>query len=483
VDTDINRYVLFGFESVAFKGGQRAGRGLILGGNVGANGVKPVRRGTDPNVNICANGRVRMSEGSQLVADALRAEDAPNNPCIFWDVFANVLVGASDLGSPNSGPNPVTLPVVHRPSFPSFTCGGLDFTVEKNQTALMPPGTYRNVNFKDNSTVRLMIGTYTMCSFHTGQDVDVSFRANVRRTGPIINFQVDTKFTISNDTTFGDPEDCYRTWVYVRARDLNVGNDNAINFAKDTTVYGHFYTPTGSIALGNGTNLHGTFWGQRMHSDWDVNVLPCGQPPGPTPTATPSPTPSEAPEPTPSTPPGPTPSTPPGPTPSTPPGPTPSTPPGPGPSIPPTVPPGPDPSVPPAPTIPPGPTPNYSAEPTPSQPASPPATAAPSEPAPSGEPTPSAEPTPSDEPTPTGTPRPPRPPGPPATEAPATPRPSLVLPPTSTLQRPPSAGGPGELGPDLVNALFMAGVGTAVVTWLAWLLVIGSGGTTRRRDR
>jgi hypothetical protein len=490
VDTDINRYVLFGFESVDFKGGQNAARGIISGGNVGANGVKPLQRGIEPNVNICVNGRTTMDVGSQLVADGLRAQHAPGQPCVFWDVFANVLVGAANLGSPNSGPTPVELPVVEPPPFPEFSCaGGQDFIV-RGGSAAMFPGTYDYVNFQNGSDVLMHVGTYSMCRFHMGQNVDVRFAANVRRTGPQINIQVEQTFRLGNGGTFGEDEDCYRTWVYVRADGQNINNDNTINFSTNDTIYGHFYTKFGKIALGHGNDLHGTYWGQRLISDWNVNTYPCEQPPGPTPTPTPtpSPTPTEPPEPTPSPTPCPSPTAPPEPTPTAPPEPTPR----PTPCVPPTLPPEPTPTAPPeptpsptpcvTPTAPPEPTPTATPGPTPTAPPEPTPTAPP-EPTPSPTPCVTPEPTEPPEPTPTGTPRPPRPPGPPATEAPATPRPSLVLPPTSTLQRPPSPGGPGELGPDLINALFMAGVGTAVVSWLAWLLVIGSGGTTRRRDR
>ena len=135
VDTDLSNYVLFGFDSVAFKGANLAGRGIIRGGNVGANGLDP--GDPDPTVNICANGRVTMSEGSQLVADTLRANDSPGNPCVFWDVFANRLAGGSSIGNAHSGPNPVTLPVVEEPPLPAMSCNAANpITVRKGDPPL-----------------------------------------------------------------------------------------------------------------------------------------------------------------------------------------------------------------------------------------------------------------------------------------------------------------------------------------------------------
>jgi hypothetical protein len=179
------------------------------------------------------------------------------------------------------------MPVVGAPPFPDVTCGGEDFLVRKGETAVIPPGTYGDVEFQDNTDVRMRIGTYTMCSFHTGQDVTVSFHPTERGAAPKIVLRVARSFILSNDTQFGEEEDCHETWVYVRADGLNPENDNAVNLAKDTTVYGHFVTLEGMIALGNGTTLFGTFWGLRIISDWDVNIHPCAPPP-PSPSTSPS---------------------------------------------------------------------------------------------------------------------------------------------------------------------------------------------------
>ena len=94
-----------------------AGRGIINGGDVGANGVST----GDPTVNICANGRVTMSDGSQLVADTLRAENSAGNPCVFWDVFANRLLQRFEprvrelraRSGDDAGRHPAAVPVDH----------------------------------------------------------------------------------------------------------------------------------------------------------------------------------------------------------------------------------------------------------------------------------------------------------------------------------------------------------------------------------
>jgi hypothetical protein len=90
--------VLFGFETVSFKGGNDGAglTGFIRDGNVGANGNHaellqrgklPTLEGSDVTVNICANERATMSEGSQVVGNTVRFA----RPCTFWDLFANAV--------------------------------------------------------------------------------------------------------------------------------------------------------------------------------------------------------------------------------------------------------------------------------------------------------------------------------------------------------------------------------------------------------
>lgn len=264
VDHDINAYVLFGFHSVAFKGANLSGRGIIDGGNVGSNGVDP----NNPTVNVCANARVTMSQGSQLVADTLRADNTPGNPCVFWDVFANRLTGGSSLGTINSGPTPVSMPVVTPPAFPTVVCNAANpVTVLKGTATVLPPGTYGAVVVQDGATLTLQPGgLYQMCSFHTGHDVTV-------HVVPGTEIRILQNFELDQDTVFGEGAACSAR-VFVQGSGVGA-NDNTINFSKDTTVAGHFFTLGGKLNLGNETNLFGTFWANDIISDFDVNIDYC----------------------------------------------------------------------------------------------------------------------------------------------------------------------------------------------------------------
>jgi hypothetical protein len=251
---DLTSYALFGFSSLAFKGTNGPGHGNIRGGNVGSNGP----------VSICQNGGATMDDGTQLVGASV---DGTNTGCTIWDLYTNSLTGNPKIVPRNSGPTPVSVPVITAPTLPSFSCDANNpLTVVKGQTGSLVPGVYGAVEFQDNTTVTLQDGTYTMCSLHTGQDVRVTL-------GPRTVLQIAGSFILSNGTTFGQAAAC-AVPVYVRADGVS-SNDNAINFAKNTHVFGRFLTPLGKIALGNGTDLNGAFWGDRIISDFDVDVTQC----------------------------------------------------------------------------------------------------------------------------------------------------------------------------------------------------------------
>ena len=102
---------------------------------------------------------------------------------------------------------------------------------------MLPPGTYGDVVFQDNTVVTLQPGgLYQMCSFHTGQSVTVN-------VVPGTELRVLRNFELNQDTVFGRGAACSAR-VYVQGSGIGA-NDNAINFSKDTTVAGHFFTPNG----------------------------------------------------------------------------------------------------------------------------------------------------------------------------------------------------------------------------------------------
>src|SRR5262249_28166250 len=85
---DINSYIVFGISYVAIKGAQNnaTGRGQFRGGNIGANGGAG---GTPADVDICANGKVIMDSGTQVVGYDMNI----TNNCTVWDVYSTNVSG------------------------------------------------------------------------------------------------------------------------------------------------------------------------------------------------------------------------------------------------------------------------------------------------------------------------------------------------------------------------------------------------------
>jgi hypothetical protein len=270
-NSDLTSYVLFGFEDLAFKGGQgNHGPSIIDGGNIGANGMDLDHAA----VNVCANAQMIMSDDTMVVGDSMRMGDAgtPTQECDVFQAFYNTPIGNPE--TPRSGPaQPFQAPVIKAsPPIPDFACDPAnDVTIPANSPpTTLPPGTYGDVNFQNGTTVTLESGEYTMCRFTSGQHVTVITEPNV-----VIGSQQD--FLMRDDMHF-DGSDCATIpIVYVRGQGLSE-NDNAVTMGQDSEVWGHFYAPTGTLNLGNQTDLHGTFWARNIRSDFNVNVQYCPPP-------------------------------------------------------------------------------------------------------------------------------------------------------------------------------------------------------------
>lgn len=267
VDRQLSSYVLFAFDTLAFKGGQTPGRGEIHGGDVGAGGVDNTPNNSSPTLNICANDKVVMDPGSQVVADSMRI----SNLCTVWDVYANHLTAGSNVVPQNSGPTGFSLPLLSsNPSFPSFSCNaGNPFTLSKHLSTMLPPGTYGAVTLQDDTTTTLQPGIYNMCSLHVGKNATVTTVAGVE-------LHIAQDFSVSNETTFGPQCDVP---VYVRADGLSGANDVAVSFSKHTQIAGHFLTLTGHMDLGDDTDLSGQFVADTISSDKNVNIDGCANTP------------------------------------------------------------------------------------------------------------------------------------------------------------------------------------------------------------
>jgi hypothetical protein len=282
VNRDINSYVLFAAGQVELKGGNTSAgdRGIISGGNVGANGVG--LSSGEPSVAICSNGTATMSDGTQMVGAVVRFTPL----CDVYDAFFNTNLGSQPQGVARHFQGPFVPPVIDPlPPVPEFACdpNAPVLEAQTNGSRTVSPGTYSRIIFKDNSTVAMEPGLYTACTFSTGRNVVVT-------TSPGVVMHVQVQWELGNGSNFGGPTCSGIPNVVVRGVDapgFSIGNnDNSILFPAgggSANAWGHFYAGSHRVALGQSNNLHGTFWaGQiageivgRIGSDFNGNLEYC----------------------------------------------------------------------------------------------------------------------------------------------------------------------------------------------------------------
>ncbi len=257
--TDINKYVLFAYEELHFKGrnGGDMTRGVIQGGNVGVNSC------AIPNTkNLTFGAPVKMpTNGTQVVGYDVRIEPGSD----IWELYANFVQTAYDPAVLRHGPfHNYACPLIAPsglPSFPSIFPGAADVTVEKEASLTLAPGNYANLRVKDNGVLTLQSGVYHFNDMSMGKNVRIITTDN-------------TEVRSANDMTFNN--DCYvgpsnLAQFYIRS-DNTSSNDATIAYGRKTEFHGQVFAPNGRINLGHSTDLYGRFWAKKMSSDFNVSV-------------------------------------------------------------------------------------------------------------------------------------------------------------------------------------------------------------------
>lgn len=98
-----------------------------------------------------------------------------------------------------------------------------------------------------------------------------------RHRPPGVIIQSEQRFSLNDGARFAGSDCATIPLIYARGEGVGA-NDNAVRFGQDSTVWGHFYTPTGQLNLGNQTDPHGTFWARAINSAFNVDVGYCPPP-------------------------------------------------------------------------------------------------------------------------------------------------------------------------------------------------------------
>lgn len=267
VNRDINSYVLFAYDQLVFKGGDtNAGWGHIVGGNIGVN--YPGMSGLD--LAFATSGSAIMSDGSQAVADSVRADAGGS----FYDLYANSLNLSFAATIRHGGtnitytPTPIIptglLPVLPFTPGRALTDTAGSLTVATGGSFTFTAGTpYQDVRINDNATVTFGAGTFDIRNLSIGMNVTVIVDDNTI-------LQIDQKFDPNNGLKFGLGTSS-GAHVYVGAFGLSL-TTAAIAFSSGAEVHGQFFSPTGFLNLGGESQLYGHYWAEVIKGDANVNV-------------------------------------------------------------------------------------------------------------------------------------------------------------------------------------------------------------------
>lgn len=284
---DLESYFVFGMTSVSLKN-------FNLNGacNTGANCAQPA---TNSSCGVVVHENATYDQGSQIVGDVTRF----NRPgASIWQLFSNspsglnnVTIGAPPvqgftppiLGDIDTDGNP-SCQTQNQQCVPDYgdlyaACGfpavfpACDLTksivvlpnadcpviindpVPGNGICDLEPGVYGNVSIQNAAKLNFVGGSYTVCNFLSGQNVDITASAD---TSLYLNGDLDLK----NGTDFGPPPatDCGQIEIF--------GNGaGVIGFGRDSDINGIFCGPERLIRLGHNNNLTGRYIGDVVNAD------------------------------------------------------------------------------------------------------------------------------------------------------------------------------------------------------------------------
>lgn len=254
--------------------------------NVGVNCAQPAANSSCGTLSIEAAQLDPM--GTQVATDKLNA----NKPgARIWQLFTNQPFNTGNLTLLNPPAQPFATPIIAGtcdgacnadPSaieafcnFPSPfpACDPVKFvnvddnadcppydTVPGNHQCDLPPGTYGDVNAKNDATIQMTAGVYNVCSFTTGR------RAVVRGSNVEINVADSGAFRANNQTQIGSM--CGDFFIRIEGT-------GTVNFGRGLLVAATICAPRAQFNLGHGNQLIGQFLGDDIFANRDNRLQFC----------------------------------------------------------------------------------------------------------------------------------------------------------------------------------------------------------------
>lgn len=139
-------------------------------------------------------------------------------------------------------------------------CVGAPDATPGNDRCDLPPGVYGNLNARNGSELTFIGGDYAFCTVTIGRNVTVDATVAAR-------LFISGGFNVNNGTDMGLA--CGKITAFIRG-------PGAFSIGRGASVVGTYCAPMRKLLLGAGSNLKGTFAGDRIAGDHNIRVEPCG---------------------------------------------------------------------------------------------------------------------------------------------------------------------------------------------------------------
>jgi hypothetical protein len=203
---------------------------------------------------------VTTSAGTNLVADSI---DVRSGAVVLGELFCNEIDdGTGALGCDRALDLPVFLQL---PPFQFAPAGASDVTVPIGDSAVLAPGSYRDVKVRQNGTLVLTGGVYDLRNLEVGLSADLVFEAPSR-------VRIADKLEVTQNAFVGPT-----TGAAFGARDIvlyvagingssgNLGADpKAAKLGIDAVVHANVYAPNGTLWIRDGSVVTGAFLGRDV---------------------------------------------------------------------------------------------------------------------------------------------------------------------------------------------------------------------------
>ncbi|MCM8824174.1 MAG: hypothetical protein NC822_05835 [Candidatus Omnitrophica bacterium] len=173
-----------------------------------------------------------------------------NNVTIGGDIYRNSLNYGTNFKLEGNDIHPYDFKGVSLPDFPDFSFGTVDISKGNNQTYTLLPGTYRDITFGNNCTLKLTGGVYNIRKLTMGNNGTIQYE------GSTSQLRINQSLTMGNNPKInpksGSGLDARNLIIYIAGTSgLTLGNNSHIEC--------NLYMPSANLTVGNSANFKGSF--------------------------------------------------------------------------------------------------------------------------------------------------------------------------------------------------------------------------------